>query len=138
MYIFPTTVYDRPQQLLSALGSFWTELYGGKDQVFSYVLGKAQVEWQTQLDLLELLAALSRYTVPLYHRDNWYCLALRASQRNTPGSSLAHFGDGSRYDDGQLRFDVVGENVGDLQGRWRGAALGTGGTAVRARIAFLF
>ncbi len=39
---------------------------------------------------------------------------------------------------GQLRFDVVGENLGDAQGLWRGAALGTGGTALRARVAFLF
>ena len=39
---------------------------------------------------------------------------------------------------GQLRFDVVGENITDTQGAWRSAALGTGGTAVRARVAFVF
>ncbi len=39
---------------------------------------------------------------------------------------------------GELRFDVVGENVTDTQGSWRGAPLGTGGTAVRARVAFVF
>ena len=39
---------------------------------------------------------------------------------------------------GQLRFDVSGENVFDTQGRATGAILGTGGAAVRTRLAFVF
>ncbi len=39
---------------------------------------------------------------------------------------------------GQLRVDVVGENLLDHRNAWRGAALGTGGAAVRARVALLF
>ena len=39
---------------------------------------------------------------------------------------------------GQLRFDVVGENLLDHRNVWRGAVLGAGGAAVRARVAMLF
>ncbi len=39
---------------------------------------------------------------------------------------------------GQLRFDVAGENLTDTQGAWRGAVFGTGGTALRTRVAFVF
>lgn len=39
---------------------------------------------------------------------------------------------------GQLRFDVAGENLLDHRNVWRGAVLGVGGAAVRARVAFLF
>ena len=53
-----------------------------------------------------------------------------------PGFAVADVGAWLKL--GQLRFDVVGENITDTQGSWRGAALGTGGTAVRARVAFVF
>jgi hypothetical protein len=39
---------------------------------------------------------------------------------------------------GSVRIDVTGENVFDTQGTWRGALLGSGGQAVRARVVFLF
>ncbi|MDP2341306.1 MAG: hypothetical protein Q8O67_10125 [Deltaproteobacteria bacterium] len=61
---------------------------------------------------------------------------LQAPCSGAPGFATADIGAWLKL--GQLRFDVVGENIGDLQGSWRGAALGTGGTAVRARVAFLF
>jgi hypothetical protein len=53
-----------------------------------------------------------------------------------PGFAL--FDVGASFAVGQLRIDVAGENVFDVQGTWRGAQLGTGGTAVRARAAFVF
>ena len=39
---------------------------------------------------------------------------------------------------GALRIDIGGDNLLDQQGTWRGAALGSGGAAARARIGFLF
>ena len=39
---------------------------------------------------------------------------------------------------GQLRVDVTGENVLDQRNVWRGAAMGAGGAAVRARITFVW
>jgi hypothetical protein len=53
-----------------------------------------------------------------------------------PGFALLDVG--ASFVVGQLRVDVAGENVFDAQGRWRGALLGSGGTAVRARAAFVF
>jgi hypothetical protein len=61
---------------------------------------------------------------------------LQAPCSGAPGFASADIGAWLKL--GQLRFDVVGENIGDAQGGWRGAAIGTGGTAVRARVAFLF
>jgi hypothetical protein len=53
-----------------------------------------------------------------------------------PGFALIDVG--VSFSVGQLRVDVDGENAFDTQGQWRGALLGTGGTAVRARVAFVF
>jgi len=81
-YAFPNTIYDQPQNLLAVLGSWWADDYAGRSQVGSLVRGKAQVESQTMLDLMELIAAISRLTVPIYHTDNWYPLYIRAGERN--------------------------------------------------------
>ena len=53
-----------------------------------------------------------------------------------PGFAMADVGAFVRL--GQIRADVSGENAFDMQGTWRGAALGTGGAAVRLRLALLF
>lgn len=104
MYKFPQTVYDQPRNLLSALGSFWSSIYDRRDQVLSYAAGKCSVESQAMLDVLELIASMSRYTVPIFHTDQWYELRLRESQRNDAATSLlrydgaTNFGEGHAYD----------------------------------------
>ena len=81
-YTYPANPWDRPRNLLATLGSFWSETYSGRDQIESIVRAKGQIENQTVQDLLETTVALSRYTVPIFHRDNWYPLRLLRSARN--------------------------------------------------------
>jgi len=104
-YPFPNTIYDQPQNLLAVLGSWWADDYAGTAQVSSIVRGKAQVESQTMLDVMELIASLSRFTVPIYHTDNWYPLYVKASERNDAQTSLAKYDDGTLYDDG-VQYDI--------------------------------
>lgn len=102
---FPNTVYDEPQNLLAVLGSWWADDYASKDQVSSLVRGKAQVENQTMLDVMELIASLSRFSVPIYHTDNWYPLYIKASERNDANTSLLRYNGSRNYDQGD-HFDV--------------------------------
>lgn len=104
-YAFPNKIYDQPENLLAVLGSWWADMYAGRDQVNSLVQGKAQLENQSIMDLLELLASLSRFTVPIYHTANWYPLYLRASQRNDAQTSLLRYDGSQDYDNGD-RYDV--------------------------------
>ncbi len=104
-YAFPHTIYDQPRNLLAVLGSWWADDYAGRNQVESLVRGKSQVEQQTMLDLMELLASLSRFTVPIYHTDNWYPLYLKASERNDAATSLLKYDEGAAYDAGHY-YDV--------------------------------
>ena len=103
-FAFPSTIYDQPENLLSVLGSWWSESYAAGDQVSSIVAGKAQVETQTMMDLMELISSLSRFSVPIYHTDNWYPLYLLESQRNDATTSHLKFDDGEKYDAG-LRYN---------------------------------
>ena len=93
--IYPQGVYDTPSNLLGALGTFWSSVYAHRDQVESFVAAKSLIESQTQLDTMELIASISRFTVPIFHRDNWYSLTLRQSERNDAQTSL-------------LRYDAAG------------------------------
>jgi|GEM_PF-7042824 len=104
-YKFPNTVYDQPQNLLATLGSWWADDYSGKDQVRSLVMGKAQVEQQSMLDLMELIASMSRFSVPIYHTDNWYALYLKKSEMNSVQTSLLRYDGGATFDGGE-RYDV--------------------------------
>lgn len=105
-YKYPATVYDQPTALLATLGGWWADGYQGRDQVSAVVRSKSQVENQTMLDVMELIAALSRYTVPIYHKDNWYAFYLLESQRNDASTSLLRYDDaGATYDTGDL-YDV--------------------------------
>jgi hypothetical protein len=103
---FPAGIYDQPKALLQSLGNFWADIYDRRDQISSYVRAKAGVETQSMLDLLATIAALSRYTVPLFHKDNWFELTLLESQRNGPQTGLIRYGDTGIVYDGIYSYDV--------------------------------
>jgi hypothetical protein len=102
---YPATIYDQPKVLLSTMGTFWADIYDRKDQVSAYVQAKANLELQSMLDAAQTIAALSRYEVPIFHRDNWYLLVVRESQRNSAATSLPRYDTGLVYD-GIDSYDV--------------------------------
>lgn len=100
-YEFPTSL-DDAERLLTVVGSFWSDVYGGSDLVASTLHARAQAAAQAHLDLLELLASVSRFNVPIFHTDNWYLLTLRESELNA--ANLPKW-DGAYNFDGQIAFD---------------------------------
>jgi len=97
-YTYPNSDLDDVGALLSSLGSFWARLYEAKDQLETYGYGASQAAAQTQLNLLETVAALSRYTVPVYHTENWHPIVIKKSQLNvTPANYY-------RFDSDDLEF----------------------------------
>lgn len=100
-FTWPTEL-DDAYRLLGVVGSFWAETYAGNDLVASALHAKARAQAQAQLDLLELVAAFSRFDVPVFHREEWSSLVLLESERNAP--NLPRF-DGTYAFDGSIRFD---------------------------------
>lgn len=108
LFVYPGSDLDRGRNLLALLGSFWSTTYTGKDQVRSYVETTADSVAQSFQNLLETVAALSRYNVPLYHTENWVPLVLRKSDRNLSAASAARFDRNSlRFDDNKASFDAA-------------------------------
>lgn len=95
-----SSVYDVPNNLLAVLGSFWNEIYQGREQVGSMTRARAVLEQQAMFQTLENIAALSRFTVPIWHRDNWYPLRLLESDRNSETTAPARYDTGQLYDSG--------------------------------------
>jgi len=92
-FVFPRQQYDDPEALLNRLGSFWAEVYEGSPLVGSTLLASAQAMLQAHLDLLELVAAVSRYTVPVFHTENWSVLTIKESELNSTEGALLTFQD---------------------------------------------
>jgi hypothetical protein len=101
MFTWPTEL-DDATTLLQVVGSFWAETYAGNVLVASLLHAKAQQQAQAHLDLLELVAAISRFSVPVFHRENWTLLELRESELNQ--ANVPKF-DGTYQFDGTIRFD---------------------------------
>jgi hypothetical protein len=90
-FIYPSSDLDRSRALLSVLGSFWSRTYTASDQVRSYADGTAMLAAQSYRNLLEVVACLSRFDIPLYHTEMWTPLVLRKSQRNSAQTNVARF-----------------------------------------------
>lgn len=101
-YTWPTEL-DDAQRLLAVVGSFWHGTYAGNDLVGQLLSAKARTQAQAHADLLELVASISRFSVPVFHTENWFPLTLRESDRNA--ANLPTF-DGTYRWDGQARFDA--------------------------------
>lgn len=103
---YPGSDFDRARNLVSALGSFWARTYTAIDQVTSYAISTAQQVNQTHRNLLETVAALSRYDIPLFHEEVITPIVLKKSQRNQTQSTGALFDDTTKTFDGTLVFDA--------------------------------
>lgn len=67
-------------QLLTNLGTFWSNVFQGSGTLQQYTRGLAQGQAQNYLNYLEAVATLSRFTVPVFHRENWVLLTVTQSQ----------------------------------------------------------
>ena len=104
-YTYPATDLDRPRNLLAALGTFWNIIYQGRDQIDAFTRASAQAAQQTMQDLLELLASVSRFEVPIFHKENWYALRLRQTEAQRADTNWLHYNEGATYNQG-YKYDV--------------------------------
>ena len=82
-FTYPQNDFDNPKKLLSLLGSFWANTYLGNELVEDLASSNAQLAQQTHLQLLELVASVSRFSVPVFHQSNWDSLVIKESDINT-------------------------------------------------------
>jgi len=101
-FTWPTEL-DDARKLLGVVGSFWAETYAGNELVESLLHAKAQHQQQAHLDLLDLLASVSRFKIPVFHKENWTLLTLKESELNSPNLPLF---DGTYTFNGAISFDV--------------------------------
>lgn len=88
---FPDSAYDNPELLLSFLGSYWMNSYQGSGLIQSLVSARAQLDAQAHLNLLELVASVSRFDVPVFHTENWFFLTFLETDINSAAAVLPKF-----------------------------------------------
>lgn len=97
---YPQSDLDKGKELLRVLGTFWSSTFQAQDQIASYTQAAAEAAKQNQLNLLEAVAALSRFDVPVFHTENWYPITLRKSQLNKTAANVY------KFDTPDLEFDA--------------------------------
>lgn len=73
---YPTADLDQGRLLLEQLGSFWTNIFRDVDVLQSHLRSSANEQGQSYLNYLEAVACVSRFTVPVFHREYWYLFVL--------------------------------------------------------------
>lgn len=92
---YPDNEYQDGALLLDLLGSYWSAAYAGNPVLRGYTTGVGLLEAQTFANALELVDALAVDTVPVFHKENWRPLRLRASERQA--AELLRYGDAAVY-----------------------------------------
>ena len=109
-YVYPGSDLDRSKILISLLGSFWARTYVGIDQIHSYVDATAYTVAQTHRNLLELVASMSRYEVPLFHKELLVPIVLKRSELNTALTNTVLFDTDKGQFNGELVFDAAADS----------------------------
>ncbi len=92
---YPQSEFDKPENLLSVMGSFWATTYQGNFFVQDIAQVTGQMANQSHRQLIELVASVSRFSIPLYHQKNWHPLTILESELNTDPSLIAKYVENS-------------------------------------------
>ncbi len=116
-YVYPQSDLDHGDKLLSLLGSTWSLVFEGRDHLTDYLRACAELANQTQLQANEVLDSLSRFSVPIYHRRDLDRVALLETQKNSPQTNVARYGQdyvyGNQPDGDLIRYGTA-LNLGDF------------------------
>lgn len=109
-FIYPGSDIDRSRNMLAMLGSFWSRIYFAKDQLASYADSTATLVAQTYRNILETVAAVSRFDVPVFHSEYWVPIVIKKSDINGPRLVNNFFdGNADKFDQTTAVFDGVAQ-----------------------------
>ena len=91
---YPANDFQQGFQLLQQLGSFWLNIFQDEAVLQQHVRSVGLQRGQTYLNYLETVACLSRFTVPVFHTEDWFLLILKKSESEGVPSVYA---DGNLY-----------------------------------------
>lgn len=96
-FTFPSRDIEKPDLLLSFLGSHWSAAWSNRQQIRSLMQARGDEERQKQINLGEAAASVSRLTVPVFHTDHWFKLTLKESELNDENIAVLRYGEGAVY-----------------------------------------
>jgi hypothetical protein len=97
----------RPESLVAMLGGFWASEYAGAGSVVRLHTATCGASEQLVIDLARVIASLSRFTVPVWRRENWSVLELDPTQLT---------GVPQQFGEGPFTFDPNQSQFGALEG----------------------
>lgn len=77
---YPEEDLNRGAQLLAQLGSFWYNIFEDREEMRVHMRSNAHENIQSYLGFMDAVATLSRFTVPIFHKQNWHLLQVKQSE----------------------------------------------------------
>jgi len=96
-YKYPNNELDNADKLLSVIGSYWSTTYLGMDFLSDVLKSKASLTAQTWLNFMELIASISRFSIPVFHHENWYPIVVKESEINVFDALIPDYVTGSSH-----------------------------------------
>ena len=94
-YTYPNSDLDKADKLLNVIGSYWSTTYLGMDFLSDVLKSKAGLTAQTWLNFMELIASISRFSIPVFHHENWYPIVVKESEVNSFDALIPDYITGS-------------------------------------------
>jgi hypothetical protein len=100
-FVYPSNDFDRTDQLMRMVGSFWENVFTQRFLVRDLVFSKGQLEQQTLQQMSELFDGVSRLKIPVFHKERWHFIRLLESDKNTGKAAQLLY-------DGEANYDPAG------------------------------
>jgi len=94
-YTYPSTDLEKSDKLLATIGSYWSSTYQGMDFISDILKAKSDLTAQTWVNFMELIASISRFTVPVFHHENWHPIVIKESELNNFDAFLPEYTTGT-------------------------------------------
>ena len=92
-YVWPSNDLQDSKKILGLLGSFWSEVYTGKELVEDIVKVNARLAEQSHEHFTEMVATNSRYKIPLAHKEKWHAITIKQTDVNAGDAGMWRFDD---------------------------------------------
>jgi len=79
---YPTGDKSDPSILYTGLGTFWTNVFQGKEMLSGLTLEQSENLLQLYIELVDVLNSYSVHNIPVFDTNKWYPLVIYKSQYN--------------------------------------------------------
>ncbi len=105
MFTYPSNDLDNPRKLLGALGTFWSEIYHGRDLVLGKLTANTELAQRIQRDAQVIADNTGRETARIWRYEPWHMVQLSEQEMLRGSGRFARY-DSTYAHDGEIHYSA--------------------------------